>query len=152
MPKQVLRVGRPTLDDIQNLAELFERSNWTQMRFKMGGVDVLLTNDSDRPSLGHSVVRVLSTTDTPAQIPAGLSAIRAPNVATFYGSSAVGAASYVVEGDEVDVNTEVCRIEVLGTSTVLRAGVKGVVREICMADGELAEFNVPLILVEPAAA
>lgn len=151
MRKRVSCMTKPTVDDIQKLAELFGQSDWTQMRLKMDGVDVSWTDDSCGLSPEQSAAGLSPTNDAFVQIPTDLAIIRAPHVATFYGSPTESEPAYVVEGDTVDEDTEVCRIQVLETSTVLKAGTKGVIKGICLVDGQLAEFNVPLILIEPAA-
>jgi acetyl-CoA carboxylase biotin carboxyl carrier protein len=51
----------------------------------------------------------------------------------------------------VDVNTEVCIIEVMKLFTAVRAGVRGTVRKVLVNDADMVEFNQPLILIEPAA-
>jgi acetyl-CoA carboxylase biotin carboxyl carrier protein len=84
-----------------------------------------------------------------ARVPEGLVALRAPNLGTFYRAPKPGAPPYIELGQEVEPDTEVCLIEVMKLFTPVRAGVKGIVREVCVADSELVEFDQPLFYIEP---
>jgi acetyl-CoA carboxylase biotin carboxyl carrier protein len=52
-------------------------------------------------------------------------------------------------GQKVTPDTEMCLIEVMKLFTSVRAGVAGTVREVCVEDTQLVEFDQPLFLVEP---
>jgi acetyl-CoA carboxylase biotin carboxyl carrier protein len=80
--------------------------------------------------------------------PAGHDFIRAANLGTFYRSPKPGAPSYVEVGSKVDVETEVCLIEVMKLFTPLVAGVKGTIQDVLVKDGALVEFDQPLFLVQ----
>jgi acetyl-CoA carboxylase biotin carboxyl carrier protein len=84
-------------------------------------------------------------------IPAGMVAVRAPNLGTFYQAPKPGAPPYVEVGQKVDADTEVCLIEVMKLFTPVKAGVSGTVREICASDGQMVEYEQVLVIVEPDA-
>lgn len=75
--------------------------------------------------------------------------VRAPNLGTFYRSPKPGAPPYVEVGQEVDAETDLCLIEVMKLFTTVRAGVRGVVRQVCVADSEMVEGEQPLFVIEP---
>ena len=76
-------------------------------------------------------------------------AITAPNLGTFYRAPKPGAAPFVELGQSVDADTEICLLEVMKLFTTVKAGAKGIVREICVGDSEMVEFGQTLFLIEP---
>jgi biotin carboxyl carrier protein len=78
--------------------------------------------------------------------------VTAPNLGAFCRAPAPGAAPYVAVGQVVAPQDQVGLLEVMKLYTPVRAGVAGVVREICIADGELVEFGQRLLLVAPGSA
>jgi acetyl-CoA carboxylase biotin carboxyl carrier protein len=168
-------MANPTPADIENLIELFNRSDWDEMHLKTDDLEIFLSNDPNarRPSAQAvaapvAAPQVSSTatstaaaaaapaTATTAQatevsIPAGMVAVRAPNLGTFYRSPKPGAASYVEVGQAIEADTEVCLIEVMKLFTPVKSGVKGTVRQIVVNDGSMVEYEQVLVIIEPAA-
>jgi acetyl-CoA carboxylase biotin carboxyl carrier protein len=83
------------------------------------------------------------------EVPAGLVAIRAPMVGTFYRAPAPGERSFVEEGQRVCADDTVCLIEVMKLFNSIRAGVDGKVVKIIAENGGLVEYDQPLILIAP---
>ena len=160
-----------TARDVEALIEIFDGSDWEELHLEIGGLTLDLSKRGSRPPL-HARARseepepastpaaVLAAAAMPApahhaasvegaQIPAGWVAVLAPSLGTFYRAPKPGAPPYVELGREVTPGTEVCLIEVMKLFTAVTAGVRGVVRRVCVADGEMVEFNQPLILIEP---
>jgi acetyl-CoA carboxylase biotin carboxyl carrier protein len=53
-------------------------------------------------------------------------------------------------GDRVTADTEVCLIEVMKLFTPVRSGIDGVIKEICVADAEMIEYQQLLVIIDPA--
>jgi biotin carboxyl carrier protein len=70
----------------------------------------------------------------------------APHVATVWLEKAADI------GGLVTASTQLCRLEVLHSSKMLHARVPGILRRICVADGDLVEAGRVLFLIEPAVA
>jgi acetyl-CoA carboxylase biotin carboxyl carrier protein len=154
-----------TLDarDIETLLELFDRSDWRELRLEMPGLELFVSKD--RASLrGERRPASSVTTDAapavaapptesagPAQlrIPPGWTAIRAPSLGTFYRAAKPGSPPLIEIGQVVQPQTEVCLVEVMKLFTGVQAGIAGVVREVLVSDGELVEYEQPLFLVDP---
>ena len=155
--------------DIQTLIGLFDDSDWDELHLEMGDLELFLAKDpkATLPGAATSPAAPLSkaapeivtgTTSTPAaaspdaptaSIPDGLVALRAPNLGTFYRAPKPGAPNYVEIGQQVEPDTEVCLIEVMKLFTPVRAGMRGIVRQLCVEDAELVEFDQPLFYIEP---
>jgi len=151
-------VSKITQNDIDALIELFDRSDWRELRVVGDGIDLFVSKDPNaRRSIDHAVV-VSAGAAAPTPVaqptaartpPAHLVAIRAPCLGTFYNAPKPGAPPFVSIGQSVSLDTEVCLIEVMKLFTTVRAGVIGTIRELLVADTELVEFDQPLFYVEP---
>ncbi len=152
--------------DIEALIRLFEKSDWDELRLEIDGLQLVLSNDPEAPS-----VRVSDPDARPAPaprkepkqpraaakpdgsgaanaVPDGLVTITAPNLGTFYRAPKPGAPPYIEVGQTVEEGTDVCLIEVMKLFTSVKAGVCGKVVEICVEDGEMVEFGAALFYVE----
>jgi len=163
-------MSQPTAADIESLIELFNRSPWDEMHLKTDGFEIFLSNDAAASKPGAVVPSAVPAT-VPApvgrassgaapqsaagapevSIPAGMVAVRAPNLGTFYRAPKPGAPPYVEIGQQITAETEVCLIEVMKLFTPVRAGVAGTVRQLCASDGQMVEFEQVLVIVEPFA-
>ncbi|MDR7416535.1 MAG: biotin/lipoyl-containing protein [Armatimonadota bacterium] len=76
--------------------------------------------------------------------------IRAPIVGRFYAQPEPGAPPFVTVGTFVEEDTTVGLIEVMKVFNAVRAGVRGVITEILVQDGQFVEFGQPLFRVRPA--
>lgn len=158
-----------TFQDINTLIELFENSDWRELSIEIDDFSLHLSRDEGAPGPARKPSPVTrerpqdTGADTPpiaAESPAaeegadngdldGLTVVRAPNLGLFYRSPKPGAPPYVQIGEEVGEDTEVCLIEVMKLFTPVIAGVSGILRRICVEDGDLVEFDQPLFYVEP---
>lgn len=164
-------MAKPTPADIENLIELFNRSEWDEMHLKTDDLEIFLSNDPQarRPSaqgvpapVAAPLALSAAPTSAPAasaaasahpaevSIPAGMVTVRAPNLGTFYRAPKPGAPSYVEVGQAIDADTEVCLIEVMKLFTPVKSGVKGTVRQIVVNDGTMVEYEQILVIIEPA--
>jgi acetyl-CoA carboxylase biotin carboxyl carrier protein len=160
-------MSRVKPEDIETLVELFDASDWTELRVTIDGAEILLSKNASGvqqavravspirgqrpaaiPSRAAAPVVAPSPRDMP--IPDGLVAIRAPNLGTYYKAPKPGAAPFVEVGQRIHPDTEIGIIEVMKLFTTVRSGIDGTVREVVVTDGQMVEFDQPLILVEPA--
>ena len=81
----------------------------------------------------------------------GTVAIVTPMMGRFYAKPEPGAAPFVSLGAEVNADTTVGLVEVMKVFTAVRAGVSGVITEICVQDAEFIEYGHVLFRVRPAA-
>lgn len=80
---------------------------------------------------------------------AGVTAVTAPLVGTFYGAPEPGAKPFVEVGDVVEPGQEVGIIEAMKIMNRIVSDVSGKVAEIVVNDGDMVEFGQKLMLVEP---
>lgn len=163
-------------NDIVTLVELFAASQWDELHVEIDGVQLFLSTDPNA-RLTHSSAPDTTTAgraadeqrvdsreaaserraavpakeaSAPAQasIPSNWVPVSAPNLGTFYRAPKPGAPPYVEEGQLVETGTELCLLEVMKLFTTVKAGVAGVVRRVCVEDGEMVEFAQPLFYIE----
>jgi acetyl-CoA carboxylase biotin carboxyl carrier protein len=72
---------------------------------------------------------------------ANLKDITSPMLGTFYRAPKPGSAPFVQIGSVVDEDSVIAIIEVMKLMNTVRAGVKGVIREILPGDESLVEFG-----------
>lgn len=85
-----------------------------------------------------------------AAIPAGLVPIKASILGTFYRKPAPDQPPFVEEGCEIEAETVVCLIEVMKMFNSVKAGVRGRIERVCVADAQLVEYGQTLFLVRPS--
>lgn len=79
------------------------------------------------------------------------STITAPLVGTFYRSSAPDADPFVEVGDRIDVGDVVCIVEAMKSMNEIQSDVKGVVKEICLENAQMVEFDQVIFKVDTVA-
>ncbi|MGL5166143.1 MAG: acetyl-CoA carboxylase biotin carboxyl carrier protein [Afipia sp.] len=84
------------------------------------------------------------------EIGADVAAVRSPIAGVFYRSQSPGVPAFVEIGAVVDEDTVVGIIEVMKVMNNIKAGVKGVVKEICVANEELVQFDQTLVYISPS--
>ena len=162
--------------DIENLVEIFNRSEWEEMHLKTDDVEIFLSNDPNAsltpapvataaapavasltvpaPASGDAGANAAESSPVTSQrsvvVPDGMIAVTAPNLGTFYRSPKPGAAPYVEVGQVVEAETDVCLIEVMKLFTPVKAGTAGKVHEVCIDDGTMVEFGDVLVIVDPS--
>ncbi len=70
-------------------------------------------------------------------------------VGTFYAAPNPDADPFVKVGDEVMAGETLCIVEAMKLMNEIAAEEMGIVREVCVEDGEPVEFGQTLFYVEP---
>lgn len=89
--------------------------------------------------------------DGTGEAPDGTVAITAPLVGTFYRRPEPGADPFVESGSLVEAGQTVAIIEAMKLMNPVKAPEAGKVSAIHPRDGEMVEFNQPLVTLEPQA-
>jgi acetyl-CoA carboxylase biotin carboxyl carrier protein len=155
--------------DIEAFVRTFDELDWRNLHVVIDGLEIYLSKNPADPGLAHAGAARPIDSVAPAPAPSssqpatsahapieahaatGMKTVRATTLGTFYRAPKPGAPPYVSVGDKVDVETEICLLEVMKLFTAVRAGVAGIVREILVKDSEVVEFDQPLFLIEPSA-
>jgi acetyl-CoA carboxylase biotin carboxyl carrier protein len=165
-----------TGEEIKTLIEMFDDSDWKELSLQVEDFSIFLSRDAEHTVPGwlaqgqttagaaiperkapaapgpDALQPEAVASDSAAKetvVPEGAVVITAPNLGIFYRAPKPGAPPYVNTGDKVEADTEICLIEVMKLFTPVTAGVKGVVLEIRVADGEMIEHGHPLFYIQP---
>jgi acetyl-CoA carboxylase biotin carboxyl carrier protein len=149
-----------TAKDIAEITRLLEDSSFDELELEMGGMKIYLRRGDaavPAPRVSTPAAASAPTTAAPAPVRAaaghpGLDEVRAPLLGTFYRAPRPGAPPFVEVGARVEPDTIVGIIEVMKLMNTVRAGVRGVVREICAADATLVEYGATLLRVDARSA
>jgi acetyl-CoA carboxylase biotin carboxyl carrier protein len=80
---------------------------------------------------------------------AGLIPIKSPMVGTFYARPSPDSKPFVQVGSVIDEETDVCSIEAMKNFMPIKAGVRGTIAKVLIADGQTVQYDTPLFLVKP---
>jgi len=150
-----------TARDIAEITRLLEDSSFDELELEIDGLKVHLRRGNGngvRPHFSPEVrvaapVEVEKRGQTPSPPPAAahdpaLTPVRAPLLGTYYRAPKPGAPPFVEAGARVEPDTVIGIIEVMKLMNAVRAGARGVVREIRARDGVLVEYGETLLLVD----
>ena len=105
------------------------------------------------PALQAASAPAPAAAQEPAQAAAPASSlleIKSPMVGTFYRAPAPEAPAYVEVGSRIARGQTLCILEAMKLMNELPAEVSGVIREICVENGEPVEYGQVLFRVDPA--
>ncbi|MGE0487456.1 MAG: acetyl-CoA carboxylase biotin carboxyl carrier protein [Gammaproteobacteria bacterium] len=154
--------------DIRRLLDAFERSDWTEIRLSVDGVEVFISA-SDEVEAPAATPRESTMKATPAARPAAPApaappvarpvadipdgeAVRSPSPGIFWRSPAPGAPPFVEVGQHVEAGTVVCIVEVMKLMNRVVAGVAGTVVAIVVDNSQQVARDQALVIVRPDAA
>lgn len=151
-----------TARDIAEITRLLEDSSFDELELEIDGLRVHLRRKTESPSPAPpreeparrgSTANSVNPSAAPIEAPLAatdpaLTAVSAPLLGTFYRAPKPGAPPFVEVGARVEPETVIGIIEVMKLMNAVRAGTRGVVREIRARDGTLVEYGETLLLVD----
>jgi acetyl-CoA carboxylase biotin carboxyl carrier protein len=152
------------LKDVKRLAELLKQSPEIGSIEVTGffGTGVVITRTHPGVPMAQAYAAPLMAMGGPAPhapaspppapaapAPSALREIKSPMVGTYYKAPEPGADAYVKVGTRVTAGQTVCIIEAMKIMNEIEAELSGVVREICVEDGQPVEFGQVLFRVDP---
>ena len=73
--------------------------------------------------------------------------VTSPLVGTFYNAPSPDAPPFVSNGDLVQEGQTLCIVEAMKTMNEIKADRPGMIREICVENGQLVEYGQPLFMI-----
>ena len=155
-----------TARDIAEITRLLEDSSFDELELEIDGLKIHLRRNGDIPRFPAKGDRPQSTSvesnqarspllenSAPRETPPppadpDLTEVRAPLLGTFYRAPKPGAPPFVEAGATVEPDTVIGIIEVMKLMNAVRAGARGVVRDIRARDGALVEYGETLLLID----
>ena len=142
----------------ERIIHLERQDEHAQGAMSMPSQIALFAHPTFRPHDHHSAHFPLpqqpaqASSDAKAAAPAKAEAVEgkfitSPMVGTFYRTPSPEDPPFVKVGDKVDENTVVCIVEAMKVMNEVKAGVSGVVAEICLDNGHPVEFGSKLFRI-----
>ncbi len=136
-----------TPEDVKEILRLVDEAQFDEFELETPRLSIRFRRGDAPASAGAEEV-------PPAAPPAGaerdLIDVTAPMVGTFYRAPGPGEAPFVEVGSAVEEATQVCILEVMKLMSAVAAGTRGVVAEICRANGEVVGYGDLLFRIRPA--
>ncbi|MFA5249895.1 MAG: acetyl-CoA carboxylase biotin carboxyl carrier protein [Parachlamydiales bacterium] len=143
------------LDEIQKLMRLIEESKLSRFRLKKGDFELLLEKETARcqpvfsalPASSALSPTEISKNDKGQEEKSGIY-VKSPMIGTYYAASSPDHLPFVKVGDVIDEEKVVCIVEAMKVMNEVKAGVRGVVKEIFCKNAQPVEFGTKLFRVE----
>jgi acetyl-CoA carboxylase biotin carboxyl carrier protein len=151
-----------TPDDVRDVLRVLDSSGLDELHLELADLTLTVRRAGAAGwTAEQQVLRAPVLESSPAPVAAGtapvaagvadgLVAVRPPLLGTFYRAPQPGAPPFVDVGDQVDEETVVGVVETMKMMTPVHAGVRGTVVEFRLGNGEFAEADAVLLVVEPA--
>jgi acetyl-CoA carboxylase biotin carboxyl carrier protein len=150
-------------DDVRDVLRVLDSSGLDELHLELGNLTLTVRREgasgwtAEQQVLRRPVVErgaepagVVAPQTARAAVPEGLVAVHPPLLGTFYRAPKPGAPPFVDVGDKVNEDTVVGIVETMKMMTSVHAGVRGTVVEFRTNDGEFADTDAVLLLVDPA--
>lgn len=136
---------------IKKIITLLEESNLKKIHLRDGDFEISLEKDSSEkkgPSV-HKEKRKPKKIEKEEEIEIDENDyVLSPMVGTYYASSAPDQSQFVKVGDAVNEDTVICIIEAMKVMNEIKAGKKGVIKEILIDNASPVEFGTKLFVIE----
>jgi acetyl-CoA carboxylase biotin carboxyl carrier protein len=153
-----------TPDDVRDVLRVLDSSGLDELHLELADLSLTVRREgaagwtAEQQVLRAPVIEGSNGHDRPSEegatavdeVGEGLVAVRPPLLGTFYRAPQPGAPAFVEVGDQVDEETVVGVVETMKMMTPVHAGVRGTVVEFRTGNGEFAEADAVLLVVEPA--
>lgn len=163
--------GKFDLDEISSLLKLLSENDVTEFKLeresdrlwlKRGGPEIQQVVTYAPAPVHHGVTEVPTMAQpvpvalsTPAAAPVAIKAnfheVKSPMVGTFYRRPAVDAEPFVKVGESVKKGDVLCIVEAMKLMNEIECDVSGKIAEVCLEDGQMAEYGEVLFRIEPMA-
>ncbi len=151
-----------TPDDVRDVLRVLDSSGLAELHLELADLTLTVRREGAAGWTAEQQVRrapqveqaaPAAAAEAPApttEVGEGLVAVHPPLLGTFYRAPQPGAPPFVDVGDPVDEETVVGIVETMKMMTPVHAGVRGTVVEFRLGNGEFADADAVLLVVEPA--
>jgi acetyl-CoA carboxylase biotin carboxyl carrier protein len=151
-----------TPDDVRDVLRALDSSGLDQLHLELADLTLTVRREGAtgwtaeqqvlrRPAVERGAEpAVAAEPERPrAAVPEGMVAVHPPLLGTFYRAPKPGAPPFVEVGDRVGEETVVGIVETMKMMTPVHAGVRGTVAEFRAGNGEFADTDAVLLVVDP---
>ncbi len=140
---------------IEQIITLFEGSKVASMELEIEDIKIKLKKHNEgsiiaQPQMMPAPTLVSAPVETRNEVVKEMKAIKSPLVGTFYASPSPDSSAFVSVGSQVNKGDVVCIVEAMKVMNEIKADQSGVVKEICVQDGDMVQFDQPIFLIGDA--
>jgi acetyl-CoA carboxylase biotin carboxyl carrier protein len=151
-----------TSGDLEQIMKLFEQSTFSELKLETGDLKLHLRKagaasaplaDAPAPAPAHEPMTLAHEAPAASALPPlgpGETDVLSPLLGVYYRAPKPGEPPFVEVGQAVEEASIIGIVEVMKLMNSARAGVRGVVVAIHVPNGELVEYEQPLIRVRAA--
>ena len=139
--KKIIKELSDYLDEF-NLTELEYTEKDTKIKVSKNNVSI---SNQVSPSKTHSST---ATEPTPATIKKSGNEITSPIIGTAYHSPEPGAKKFIEVGKKIKKGDTIMIVEAMKTMNHVPSTMDGIVKEICVKDGQPVEFGQTIVILE----
>lgn len=129
--------------------KLFVDLNLTELSVKDGEFELSLkAKEKDMNQEASKSKAFAAPTEETKEEASHLYAVKSPLLGVFYAGESPNAKVYVNVGDQVKKGDILCTIETMKMFNDVTSKVDGIVKQICVNNGELVEYHQDLFLID----
>ena len=126
------------LEEVKKYIDLFEKSKLCKFSIKKKDTELFLEKNGKSKKIAKDLEDVKDIEEGAKQKEDNVCFVTSPMVGTFYKSPAPDKKPFVSVGDVVSEDTIVCIVEAMKVLNEVKAGVAGIVKEICCKNAKSA--------------
>tara|TARA_B100001093_G_scaffold235991_1_gene226151 strand:- start:42 stop:467 length:426 start_codon:yes stop_codon:yes gene_type:complete len=134
---------------IKELTDYLNEFNLTEIEYT--DKDTKIKVSKSNPSNSNKVVSVAATTPSPnkedSKIMSGIE-VKSPIIGTAYHSPEPGAKKFAEVGKKIKKGETVMIVEAMKTMNHVPSTADGIIKKICVEDGQPVEYGQTIIIVE----
>ena len=144
-----MKIDKKTIQELSNYLNEF---NLTEIEITEKDTKVKVSKNNvsinNQPELVSSNPDIQNTSNTSAQKLKSGTEIKSPIIGTAYHAPEPGAKKFVEIGKKIKKGDTVMIVEAMKTMNHVPSSADGVVKEICVEDGQPVEFGQTIIILE----
>ena len=137
---------------IQELSDYLKEFNLTEIEITEKDTKIKVSKNnvsiSNQPQLVSTQSGVTSVASTPSQNVKSGNEITSPIIGTAYHAPEPGAKKFIEVGKKIKKGDTIMIVEAMKTMNHVPSTADGVVKEICVEDGQPVEFGQTIIILE----
>ena len=134
---------------IKELTEYLNEFNLTEIEYTDGNTKIKVSKSN--PTSSNQVVSVTPSTSFPNEAKSNVSsgtAVKSPIIGTAYHAPEPGAKKFAEIGKKIKKGETVMIVEAMKTMNHVPSTAEGVIKEICVEDGQPVEYGQTIIILE----
>ena len=133
-------------DLIKELVNCLEENNLSELEYSEKGIKIKVAKNSSNENSKIQVVK--NTEETTSEIKIDGTEIKSPIIGTAYLAPEPGGKKFVDIGKKIKKGDTVIIVEAMKTMNHVPSPADGVVKEICVEDGQPVEFGQTIVILE----